>query len=239
MEFKLPVMAEFWLRKAYQLANSKDEEAAILFQKVRVQRLYGPLTKDMPITVDFTMNGRSIFAIKDIKKGDKVFSDGPIVMAPYVADEKKQNVKGCNHCAASLMTPRDYFQDNLDKMASEAKTVVENNWPVVKPVVCDKCKLVTYCSNICRNTAWERHHELLCPTRSKATKTLFEIDQNNGWGKDEDGTWKELWLGHYSIYILAKIWAIIAGDVKLWMKQDNSDVPETIHWAKAKAPFRK
>jgi hypothetical protein len=29
-------MAEFWLRKACQLANSKDEEAAILFQKVRV-----------------------------------------------------------------------------------------------------------------------------------------------------------------------------------------------------------
>jgi hypothetical protein len=28
-------------------------------------------------------------------------------------------------------------------------------------------------------------------------------------------------------------------DVKLWMKQDNSDVPEMIHWAKAKAPFRK
>jgi NAD(P)H-flavin reductase len=50
------------------------------------------------------MNGRSIFAIKDIKKGDKVFSDGPIVMAPYVADEKKKNVKGCNHCAASLMS---------------------------------------------------------------------------------------------------------------------------------------
>jgi hypothetical protein len=47
LEFKLPVMAEFWLRKACQLANSKDEEAAILFQKVRVQRLYGPLTQEV------------------------------------------------------------------------------------------------------------------------------------------------------------------------------------------------
>ncbi|XP_063441122.1 uncharacterized protein LOC134721815 [Mytilus trossulus] len=239
MEFKLPVLAEFWLRKASELAKSKDEETAICFQKVRAHRLYDPLTKDMPVTVDFTMYGKAVFAVKDIKAGDIVFSDAPIVTTPYVADDKKQVVKGCNHCGTSLMTARDYFKEKLDNMDATAKEVVENNWPVTKPVVCSECKLVTYCSNICKNTAWERHHELLCPSRSKATKKLYDIDQNKGWGTDVDGTWKELWSGHFSAYILAKIWANIAADVKLWMKQDGKDVPEMMHWAKAKAPFRK
>lgn len=239
MEFKLPVLAEFWLRKASMLANTKDEEAGILFQKIRAHRLFDPITKDMPVTVDFSMYGRAIFAIKDIKAGERIFADAPIVMAPYKTDDKKTTPVGCSHCGTSLMTARDYFQGKMDEMDSTAKEVVQNNWPTLNPVVCQECKLFTYCSTICKNTAWDRHHELLCPARSEATKTLYEIDQNNGWGTDQDGTWKELWQGHYSIYILAKIWATIAADVKLWMNQDEANEPEMIHWAKAKAPFRK
>ncbi|CAG5133628.1 unnamed protein product, partial [Candidula unifasciata] len=69
MELWLPVLAEFWLRKATQLSGGKDEEAAFLFQKVRVRRLYDPLTQDQPVKVDFTKFGRAIFA-----KGNLFFS---------------------------------------------------------------------------------------------------------------------------------------------------------------------
>lgn len=62
MELWLPVLAEFWFRKATQLSGGKDEEAAFLFQKVRVRRLYDPLTQDQPVMVDFTKFGRAIFA---------------------------------------------------------------------------------------------------------------------------------------------------------------------------------
>ena len=66
----LPVTAEFWLRKATQLSGKKDTEAAILFQKIRVRRLYGPLTADFPVTVDFTQYGRAVVATEDIPAGE-------------------------------------------------------------------------------------------------------------------------------------------------------------------------
>ena len=62
MELWLPVLAEFWLRKATQLSAGKDEEAAQLFQRVRVKRLYDPLTEDQPVSVEFTDFGRAVFA---------------------------------------------------------------------------------------------------------------------------------------------------------------------------------
>ena len=40
----------------------KDEEAKLLFQKVRVRREYEPLCEEYPIYVQFTQFGRSVHA---------------------------------------------------------------------------------------------------------------------------------------------------------------------------------
>ena len=66
----LPVNAEFWLRKATVTSGKKDMEAAVLFQKVRVKRLYGPMTEAFPVAVDFTQYGRAVLATEDIKAGE-------------------------------------------------------------------------------------------------------------------------------------------------------------------------
>ena len=66
----LPVTAELWLRKATVTSGKKDVEAAVLFQKVRVRRLYGPLTEDFPVAVDFTKYGRAVVATEDVKAGE-------------------------------------------------------------------------------------------------------------------------------------------------------------------------
>ena len=70
MELWLPVLAEFWFRKATQLSGEKDEEAAQLFQKVRVKRLYDPLTEDQPVFVEFTEYGRAVFAQREHRRSD-------------------------------------------------------------------------------------------------------------------------------------------------------------------------
>lgn len=75
MRFDLLVLAEFWFRKATQMTTGKDDEPKILFQKCRVIRLYGPLTTDCPIKVDFTEYGRAIYATEDIPEGETVFED--------------------------------------------------------------------------------------------------------------------------------------------------------------------
>lgn len=70
-KFDLPVMAEFWLRKATAMGadKTKDIEAATLFQKVRVKRIYGPLTMDYPVRVDFTECGRAVMATAKLHEG--------------------------------------------------------------------------------------------------------------------------------------------------------------------------
>ena len=49
--------------------GGKDIEAATLFQKIRVKRIYGPLTAEYPVRVDFTEYGRTVFATDNLQPG--------------------------------------------------------------------------------------------------------------------------------------------------------------------------
>ena len=49
--------------------GGKDLEAATLFQKIRVKRIYGPLTAEYPVRVDFTEYGRTVFATDNLQPG--------------------------------------------------------------------------------------------------------------------------------------------------------------------------
>lgn len=66
----LPVTAEFWLRKATLMSGGNSQEVGMLFQKVRVKRLYDPLTESFPVAVDFTQYGRAVVATEDVKAGE-------------------------------------------------------------------------------------------------------------------------------------------------------------------------
>ena len=69
----LPVLTEFWLRKATSMIpeseKRKDLESASLFQQVRVNRIYGPLTSEYPIRVTFTEYGRAVVATENLEPG--------------------------------------------------------------------------------------------------------------------------------------------------------------------------
>lgn len=66
-------MAEFWYRKATAMIpepeRNTDLDSPMQFQKIRVKRIYGPLTIDFPITVDFTEFGRAVFATDNLEPG--------------------------------------------------------------------------------------------------------------------------------------------------------------------------
>lgn len=94
------------------MSQRKDLEAATLFQKVRVHRLYHPLVKDSKVKVDFTEYGRAVVARQDIKVGDVVLADQPAVFAQLL---EKDPVLACPNCAKSMMSAGDYFGSSVLK----------------------------------------------------------------------------------------------------------------------------
>ncbi|XP_059162060.1 uncharacterized protein LOC131945091 isoform X2 [Physella acuta] len=236
MELWLPVLAEFWFRKATQLTGGKDEEAAILFQKVRVKRLYDPLTEDQPVRVDFTQFGRAVFAKRDIAKGQTVMTDIPMVMAQSLGS---RHIPACCNCAVSLITPKDYFGNKLLSMGKDQLDLIEEFWPSVAFEDCPHCHREKYCSKLCRIEAWDNYHRIICPSLNPAASQIYDICENKGYGYTSDGQWTEVWGGHYSPMILIKIWSIILSQVRDLMEKESVSAPTVEHWAKARAPFRR
>ncbi|PVD20646.1 hypothetical protein C0Q70_18804 [Pomacea canaliculata] len=234
----LPVTAEFWLRKATLMSGGNSQEVGMLFQKVRVKRLYDPLTESFPVAVDFTQYGRAVVATEDVKAGEVLMKDLPLVHAQTLAS---RYVPACCHCTSSLITATDYFGDAYSGLNSQAKEVVARHWPKVTPVWCPKCSREMYCSQQCLEAAWENSHQVLCPSVNKAAGRLYDLRDHDGYGYDSHGNWVELWGGHYSPFVLAKIWASILCHVHRLMEADGKmgEHPTIEQWAQAKAPFRR
>ncbi|KAK6178480.1 hypothetical protein SNE40_013266 [Patella caerulea] len=233
----LPISAEFWFRKATKLSPPNDEEAATLFQQVRVERLYGPLTSDFPVKVEFRQFGRGLYAKEDIKEGDLAFVDSPVVKAQVI--RSNHEITACNHCARSLLTAAEYFGDMLKDMKSDERELVDRYWPNVTPIYCEDCKKVKYCSDDCRLEAYDLYHQIICPKKNPASIEIYDLIDNDGWGYRADGSRGEIWAGHYSILILSNIWASIIVEAKRLMFKDGLSTPTTEHWARAKAPYRR
>ncbi|ESO95080.1 hypothetical protein LOTGIDRAFT_232186 [Lottia gigantea] len=237
MSLELPISAEFWFRRATKLSKEGDDEAAMLFQQVRVDRLYRPLTAGYPVKVEFKQFGRGVYATEDIKEGDIAFVDSPVVRAMISNPEHK--IEACSHCARSLLTAAQYFGDALETMTEEEKELVNIHWPDVTPIYCDDCRRVKYCSDDCRLEAWDLYHQIICPKLNPASSELYDLLDNEGWGIRDDGTKGEIWGGHYSLMILANIWASIIMEAKRLMITDGATTATVTHWAKAKAPYRR
>ncbi|KAK7498808.1 hypothetical protein BaRGS_00009900 [Batillaria attramentaria] len=232
----LPVTAEFWLRKATVTSGRRDQEAGVLFQKVRVKRLYGPLTEDFPVAVDFTQFGRAVVAKEDVKV---LMKDLPLVHAQTLAS---RFVPACCHCTRSLITATDYFGDNYNKLTARQKDVVAHHWPEVTQVWCPRCSRELYCSKQCQEAGWEDYHRVLCPSVNKAAEKLYDLRDHDGYGTNAQGRWAEIWGGHYSPFVLAKLWAAILCQVRRIMQEEGpgkDGQPTTVQWAKAKAPYRR
>lgn len=239
-KLELPVMAEFWFRKATALIpqkeRRKDLEAPTLFQKVRVKRIYGPLTMDYPVRVDFTEYGRAVFATDKLEPGEDAFDDFPVVVGKLFTC---LDLPGCDHCGLSLITHRDYFGERWNTLPQHLRAFVDHHWPDVTPLFCRSCRREMYCSATCQAEAWDRYHQIICPSVNTASNELYDIIENKGQCKNERGVMQDVWAGHYSPMVLMKIWGSILAEAKRQMKEAGLSEPTVDIWARAKAPFRK
>ncbi|KAL4234655.1 hypothetical protein ACF0H5_006296 [Mactra antiquata] len=238
-KFELPVMAEFWYRKATQMIpeseKNTDLESAIEFQKIRVKRIYGPLTMDFPVTVNFTDYGRAVFATDNLESGEDAFEDTPVVVGQVLSTS---HLPGCDHCGMSMISPLDYFGTTWEQLSAGLRSFVNDLWPEVEPYYCS-CKREKYCSVTCRGEAWDSYHQIICPNKNAASSEMYDIIDNKGYIKKEKGLPIDAWTGQYSPMLLAKIWGIIIAEAKRQMKAANLEEPTTEIWASAKMPFRK
>ncbi|KAK3603900.1 hypothetical protein CHS0354_042911 [Potamilus streckersoni] len=232
----LPIHAEFWYRKATSLSQMKDIEAAMLFQKVRVERIYGPLTIDYPIKVDFTKYGRSIFATKSMNKGEIAFEDKPVILGKLL---QFKDISACDHCAASLLTPTEYFGDKYAEFNPALRSLIQEKWPKDDSVKCSSCQREVYCNAQCQKEAWEQYHQLICPNKNVHARALYDLHDNAGYGSNKDGIKEEIWVPQYSPILLARMWAMIVMEAKRLMRQSGLTQPAVEHWAMAKMPLRK
>ncbi|KAH3768787.1 hypothetical protein DPMN_170004 [Dreissena polymorpha] len=239
-KLKLPVMSEFWLRKATEMVpeadRRKDLEAAMLFQQVRVDRIYGPLTYEFPVKVKFTDYGRAVVATESLKPEENAFDDTPVVIGQLISCIQQP---ACGHCGNSMVTVQQFFGPTFDSLPEDLQTFAIGHWPDVRGVTCSGCQRERYCSENCRHEAWYRYHRVMCPFVNPAAGDLYELIENRGQGRDEKGKWSDLWVCQYSPIVLAKIWAMIASEAKRLMEERGITEPDTEIWARAKMPFRK
>lgn len=149
------------------------------------------------------------------------------------------HLPGCDHCGLSLITQRDYFGERWNTLPPHLRAFVDHHWPDVTPLYCRFCRREKYCSATCQKEAWDRYHQIICPSVNPASNELYDIIDNKGQGKNERGVFQDVWAGHYSPMVLMKIWGSIIAEAKRRMKEAGLLQPTKDMWAHAKAPFRK
>lgn len=232
----LPVHAESWLRQGCKVSKG-DQDMPLLFQNIRVKRLYGPLTAGTKVNVIFTQYGRAVVASEDISPGGNCFRDQPAVLAQTL---DSQPVAACSHCAKNLMQPEDYFGRELLARNGELQKLVNKFWPTRPRIECKKCKSKTiYCSNECRDESWHTYHQVICSEMNPVVEQLNDVCVKYKDLTRDKRCWKGVWNASFSPMILAKIWATIICLANNFAKQKGRTEPTPADWALAKSPFRK
>ena len=225
-----------WLRHACRL-NKEDEEAPLLFQNVRVKRLYGPLTEGSKVEVRFTQFGRAVHVTEDVSAGENCFRDKAVVLAQTI---DTLSVPACSYCAKCLMTAQEYFGAELLSKNTDLKKIVNRHWPKRPRIPCKTCSHVIYCSDTCRDEAWEEYHKILCVSITPAVEKLWEVcSQYSQLTASDARVWKGVWNASFSPFVLAKIWASIICLANKLAKQNGRILPSAADWTMAKSPYRK
>ncbi|XP_069107868.1 uncharacterized protein [Argopecten irradians] len=233
----LPVSAEMWFRHAEKVGGKRAEFASVSFQDVRSKRLYKHLTTGKNVEVRFTEKGRALFAKADIAKDKLIFDDTPILLSQT---NESSDIRACSNCAKTLQTAEEYFGVDVLENNSMLKEIVKTHWPIFDVISCLNCDLEFYCSDTCRESAWEQHHQILCPSINESVKKLYDAcDKYRKFLESGQRVWEGMWSAAFSPMILARLWAAIVCEAKRQAKQRGVSVPETRDWIRAKLPYRR
>ncbi|XP_033728670.1 uncharacterized protein LOC117317831 isoform X2 [Pecten maximus] len=236
-ELGLPVSSEMWLRHAEKVGGKRAELASVLFQDVRSKRLYKHLTTGKNVEVRFTEKGRALFAKEDIDKNILIFDDKPILLAQT---NDSSDIRACSNCAKTLETAQEYFGKDVLDGNQKLKEIVETHWPKFDIISCLHCDREFYCSDICRKSAWEQHHQILCTSVNESVKKLYDVcDKYKKLLESNQRVWEGMWTAAFSPVLLARLWAAIVCEAKRQAKERGASFPETRDWIRAKLPYRR
>eukprot|EP00013_Stygamoeba_regulata_P011643 CAMPEP_0177681574 /NCGR_PEP_ID=MMETSP0447-20121125/30796_1 /TAXON_ID=0 /ORGANISM="Stygamoeba regulata, Strain BSH-02190019" /LENGTH=746 /DNA_ID=CAMNT_0019191015 /DNA_START=128 /DNA_END=2368 /DNA_ORIENTATION=- len=176
---------------AKYLKEAEDSAAQYTEHQEREDKLkkerdeyHATLTKDWPVVIKETEDrGRAMFSAKDLKKGDVVFEETPIVS--FQMQTSQNRVMACNKCLKPLKFTESGLKsvaldlveemksnpavseqfggvtfDNAEELAATMKEVGLDQ--AKEPVPCEFCKSTYYCSEECRQTAFTETHQRLC-----------------------------------------------------------------------------
>lgn len=140
--------------------------------------------------------GVGLFATKDLRPGDVIFEEKPLVSSQFVWNET-YGYLSCHHC----LRPLEGAEENVQRLTNNRNIILP--FPELCQTnkndhrYCDQCG-IGYCSERCKEAAWTQYHEYLCYKTRPGLKSLCDA-------------WKEM---HYppetvSIMLLARIIATI------------------------------
>lgn len=117
--------------------------------------------------------GKGVFAKKSFIAGDVVIIEVPICQHVRISCLNEEfNSKCCNHCLYRKLQTEEF---KLCEPKKVFDTVYESMYPDKSVSVnCDKC-FVLYCSDTCKNTAWNQYHRFLC-SRSKQSESSYRSE---------------------------------------------------------------
>ncbi|XP_060069870.1 uncharacterized protein LOC132549911 [Ylistrum balloti] len=234
---KVPVSTELWLKNATKFGGKRAEEAAMLFQDVRVQRLYDPLSSGTKVNIRFTKFGRTMHATDEVNKGGYLFREKPLIIAQAI---DSLDIPACGHCGKSLITAEQYFGQGVIRQNNQIRAAVEKYWPKIDRLSCEKCDTEIYCSTSCRTEAWDDYHQILCSSRNKNVEKLHQVCQQFKKLREENcRVWDGVWNAAFSPITLAQLWARIICDAKRIANTRGATTPDRQDIAKAKAKFRR
>ncbi|XP_027039733.1 SET and MYND domain-containing protein 5-like isoform X1 [Pocillopora damicornis] len=116
------------------------------------------LVKDVSL-----QKGKGLFAKKDFREGELIFEEKPLICGQFLWNSLYKYT-ACSHCLRSLETAEQMARrlsgnDSLElPYASKCCEITRMG---LKIISCHNCQ-VKYCSEECRQRAWDHYHRTLC-----------------------------------------------------------------------------
>ncbi|CAF3696138.1 unnamed protein product [Rotaria sordida] len=195
-------VAQRWFSEAIHVCRSNNTDLNVKLEQARIARFFNTYLTQYPmIDIRVDERGKGIYAKRVISPGEDIFTDIPLVHAQTV--DTLSISPACAICTTSLLTPAVYFETTWSRIPEKLQRQIEEYWPHITPISCPYCPFELYCSEACRQQAWDNYHKILCPSFNPETTELYQFCANG------QIIVRETWNSIFSPMILAKLIAMI------------------------------
>ncbi|XP_032094190.1 SET and MYND domain-containing protein 5 [Thamnophis elegans] len=171
----------------------------------------GQARRALELRLTGSAKGKGLFATRNIKKGDTIFVEKPVVSAQFLWNALYK-YRACDHCLRAL----EIAEENAQRLLGRFQPLPHPEKCSIRKELhqgCPNCQ-VTYCSSECRQAAWDQYHQVLClgPSKQDPDHPLNKLQE----------AWRNI---HYppetsSIMLMARMVATVkqTKDKERWIK---------------------